>query len=100
MATYSELKLVSEDSTFRDRIHVACVVAADQIRLEPTSTPSHDARLTWARKALDNARGEIVNQMVLIVLAQNRAATLTQITGATDAQIQSAVDGAVNLFAV
>lgn len=99
MATYTELKLISADATFIDRIQVACIVAAEQIRLEAPATANHDARLSWAKGVLLSPSKEAA-RMIWAVLAQNRAATLAQITGATDAQLQSAVDGAVNLFAV
>lgn len=99
MATYTELDLVAEDSTFRDRVKVACIVAAEAIRTELPATPNHDARVTWARGVLF-APDKEASRMVWAVLAQNRAATLAQITGATDTQLQNAVDAAVNLFAV
>lgn len=99
MANYTELKLISEDQVFKDKVQVASIVAAEQIRLEPVITPSHDARLAWAKTVMLSPEKE-ANRMAWAVLAQNRAATLAQITGATDAQLQAAVDGAVNLFAV
>lgn len=99
MATYTEIDLVAEDSTFRDRIKVACIVAAEAIRTELASTPNHDARIAWARGVLLGPEKE-ATRMIWAVLAQNRAATLAQITGATDAQLQTAVDNAVNLFAI
>lgn len=99
MATYTELDLVAEDATFRDRVKVACIVAAESIRTEAPATPNNAARVQWARAVL-LAPDREATRMVWAVLAQNRAATLAQITGATDAQIQTAVDGAVNLFAV
>lgn len=99
MASYSDLKLVSVDPTFLDRVQVACIVASEQIRLEALATPNHDARVAWAKNVFLSPKGEAA-RMVWAVLAQNRAATLAQITGATDAQLQTAVDSAVNLFAV
>ncbi len=99
MATYTDLKLVSVDPTFLDRVQVACIVASEQIRLEALAVPNHDARVAWAKAVFANPRQE-ATRMVWAVLAQNRAATLAQITGATDAQLQTAVDAAVNLFAV
>lgn len=99
MATYSDLKLVSVDPTFLDRVQVACIVAAEQIRLENVATPNHDARVAWAKSVFVAPKNE-AQRMAWAVLAQNRTATLAQITGATDAQLQTAVDAAVNLFAV
>lgn len=99
MATYADLKLISSDATFLDRLQVACIVAAELIRQEPVTTPSHDARIAWAKGVFLSPKQE-AQRMIWAVLAQNRAATLAQITGATDAQLQTAVDAAVNLFAV
>ena len=99
MATYTDLKLVSADATFLDRVQVACIVAAEQIRLEAVTVPNHDARLAWAKNVFFNPKTE-AQRMAWAVLAQNRSATLAQITGATDAQLQTTVDAAVNLFAV
>jgi hypothetical protein len=99
MATYTELRLISADATFIDRVQVACIVAAETIRLEVLTTPSHDARLAWAKNVLLAPPTE-AKRMLWAVLAQNRAATLAQITGATDTALQTAVDAAVNLFAV
>lgn len=98
MATYSELVTASNNSALITRIAVACAVAAEKIRSEPTSTPNHVNRLKWAKTAFydptDAARG-----LIWCVLAQNRAAPLIQITGADDATVQTAVDSAVDAVA-
>lgn len=99
MATYLELLTTSEDVSLRKKIRVACFVAAEAIRTEADTTPNHAARLTWAKDVFRNPEVE-ANRMIWVVLAQNRAATVSAILGATDAAIQSAVDAAVNVFAV
>ena len=83
----------------KDKIKVATVVACDKIRLEADTTPNHTARLAWAARALQNP-GSAAEQLTWAVLAQNRAFTAAQITGADDATVQNAVDAAINLVAV
>jgi hypothetical protein len=99
MATYAELITASADATLRDKIRVACVVAAEGVRTESAATANHTERLKWAQKVFMDPSVEAL-RMTWAVLAQNRAATLAQITGASDAAVQTAVDAAVNVFAV
>lgn len=98
MATYDELLLAAENGTLRNRIRVACVVAAEAIRTELTSVTNHANRLVWAKAVFANPQYE-AERMLWAVLAQNRTATLAQITGANDATIQTAVNAAVDVFA-
>jgi hypothetical protein len=97
MATYLELQSASQDAQLRQKIAVACVVAAEAIRIEDPATPNHSARIVWARDVYA-APGNAADKMMWPVLAQNKAATLAQITGASDATIQTAVDAAVAVF--
>jgi hypothetical protein len=99
MATYAELITASTDTGLRDKIRVACVVAAETVRTELASVPNHTERLKWAQKVFLDPSVEAL-RMTWAVLAQNRAATLAAITGASDAAVQTAVDAAVNVFAV
>lgn len=100
MATYAELlDIAVTNDAFRRKVKVACVVACDVIRAESDQTANHAARVNWARATLQNSDGA-ASQMVLAVLAQNRAFTPAQITGADDATVQTAVNAAVNLLAV
>ena len=98
MATYTDLFQIANDGdAFQKRVAVACVVAADTIRLEDPATAQHAERLAWAAAVLREPMAEAA-RMVWGVVAQNKSATAGQITGATDAQIQTAVDSCVNLF--
>lgn len=99
MATYAELIQASNDGGLNTRIQVACFVAAEIVRTEDPATTNHAARLAWARNVFVDPHNE-AKRMVWAVLAQNRAATLAQITGATDAAVQTAVNAAVDVFAV
>lgn len=98
MATYDELLVISENGPFKNRVKVACIVAAEIVRSESTSVTNHAARVVWAKKVFENPEYEAI-RMLWAVLAQNRAATPAQILSATDALIQTAVNDAVNVFA-
>jgi L-ribulose-5-phosphate 3-epimerase UlaE len=99
MATYLELYELTGNIQLRERLAVACVVAADQIRLEVDTVPNHVNRLAWAKRAFENPLNE-ATRMLPAILAQNRAATAAQIIGATDVDLQTAVNAAINIFAV
>jgi hypothetical protein len=94
MATYAELVDASGDSGLLLKVRVATVIAADVIRANAGATAPQK---TWAKSVFDNP--ESGQRAVLwSVLAQNKSATLAQIIGATDAQVQTAVDLAVPLL--
>lgn len=98
MATYDELLLAAENEGLNKRIRVACVIAADAVCNELVSVPNHANRMLWAKSVFQNPTAES-QRMLWAVLAQNKAATLAQITGASDATIQTAVTAAVDRFA-
>ena len=98
MATYAEILIAHADNVLLNKVRVATVVAATNVMLEPTETANHANRLLWAKTvfadpAIAGAR------MMWPVLAQNKAFTLAQITGADDETVQTAVNSAVNVFA-
>ena len=99
MATYLELLTAAESDALRKKVRVACMVAGETIRTESTATVNHAARLLWARAVFDNPVA-MADKMLWAVLAANKAVSLTAITGATDAQIQTNVDAAVDVFTV
>jgi hypothetical protein len=98
MATYAELITASQSGVLTDKIKVACFVAAETVRTENTGTTNHANRLLWAKNVFADPERE-AKRMVWAVLAQNKSATLAQITGASDATVQTAVDAAVDDFA-
>lgn len=99
MATYVELYELAQSTALRERVAVACVVAAESIRSD-TSPPTNQAqRLAWARRTFENPLAE-ASKMLPVLLAQNKALTMLQIASASDAAIQTAVDSAVDVFAV
>ena len=74
MATYAELlNIATTSDALKQQIKVARIVACDVIRAEAEATPNHANRLAWARATLSNP-DSAASQMVMAVLAQNRAA--------------------------
>jgi hypothetical protein len=98
MATYLELNTIAADAAFLQRIKAACAVATEVIRTEAATAANAQERKAWARSVLSSP-DETAAQMVWAVLAQNVGFTAAQITGATDATLQTAVNNAVNLLA-
>jgi hypothetical protein len=99
MASYTELFALRTDSPLKNRVIVACVVAAEAIRTELGSVPNHANRLAWSAAVFANPDRE-GDRMYWAVLAANKSATVGNIQNATDAAIQTAVDAAVDIFAV
>ena len=98
MATYTELRNLFNNSELKNRVSVACIVAAETIRGEDTATTNHANRLLWAKQAFKNPNG-VSSEMLMALLAANKDAEVAAIEGATDAVIQTKVDAAVDLFA-
>lgn len=97
MASYAELLTLSESEALRNKVRVACVIAAEKVRVEAAAVPNHAARLVWA-KAVYAAPDTVAQRMLWAVLAQNQAVNSTTILAATDATVQAAVDAAVDVF--
>lgn len=98
MATYDELLTASGNTALINRVRVATFVSATAIMTEAGATTNHANRLLWAKSVFfDPAQAGL--KMMWPVLAQNRALTLAQITGASDVGVQTAVDAAVDVFA-
>lgn len=98
MATYQELLTAAQSDDLKKKVRVACMIAANAIMTENTATPNHAGRLAWARSVYENPEA-IGKKMLWAVIAQNNAVALSAITGASDANVQTAVNAAVDLFA-
>lgn len=98
MATYAELFDLRANDGLRNKIAVACVIAAGNIRTEDPGTTNHANRLTWAAAVFTDPIRE-ATRMMWAVLAQNSTLSVGQITGASDANIQTAVNAAIDVFA-
>lgn len=100
MATYTELySLHSGQDELIHKVAVATWIAAEAIRVEEDTTPNHANRMAWAALVLADRGLSRANQMLKAVLAANRGATTAQIIGASDSEIQSKVNDAVDLVA-
>ena len=98
MATYNELRQLYSHSDLTNRIEVAVIVAAEKIRTEASDTANHANRLIWAKGTFSSTR-RAAEQMLMALLAANRASTTAALIAVTDADLQVAVDAAVNIFA-
>lgn len=98
MATYDEILQANGTTALINKVRVAVVVSATNIMGEADTTVNHANRMLWAKQVFADpaAMGQ---KMMWPVLAQNKALTLAQITGASDSAVQTAVDAAVNVFA-
>jgi hypothetical protein len=97
MATYQELHGLTHNAEIINRIMTAVAILAEEIRTELPATANHAERMAWAKRALTNVDGT-ARGLMWVVMAQNRAFTVAQIEGASDAALQSAVDSAVQLL--
>lgn len=91
MATYTELRTLFGEDALRYKVRVAVIIAA---QAQLVANPGSPAGRAWALAVIDNP-AEWGDKVLLTVLAANKAATVAQITGATDAAIQTAVDAVV-----
>lgn len=92
MATYQEIKTLAIDSDLQEKVEVATVVKAHGLISGITPT---QAQIDWASSALGNPK-QTAEGLLFYVLADNKAATIEQIQGASDSDIQTAVDTAVD----
>mgnify|MGYP007073271500 FL=1 len=92
MADYDELYGIIQDSTLRNKVAVAVAIKA-QVYIDG-GTPTSD-ELTWASRAIKNTRS-VAAEIMPYVIAANKDSSVAQITGATDAAIQTNVDAAVD----
>ena len=98
MATLTELYGLINDPTLTQKTEAACLVAAGVIMAESSGTANHANRLKWAKSVSQDPVTQ-GTRMLRLLLATNSAATLAQITGASDSTIQTAVNGAIDVLA-
>ncbi len=95
-ADYTDLRNLANDSTLRNRVEVAVMVAAnDIITANPADT---DERIAWAQQAIASP-GPWAQRVLNLILAENKDLTVAQIEAATDAAIQTNVDATVDALA-
>jgi hypothetical protein len=98
MATYMELFGAKEDSNLQDKVTIAVVIAAENIRIDPSPPGNQVQRLVWAKDAMTDPIQE-AKRMLWAMLAANKDADLSQIIEASDSTIQTKVDNVIDLFA-
>ena len=98
MATYTELRQLFSDDDLKNRVEVACIVAAESIRVEDVGVQNHVNRIVWAKAAF-SAPGSVRSEMLMALLAANKESTVAAIQTATDAVLQARVDAAIDIFA-
>lgn len=94
MATYTEIYSLMQDGDLLGRTAVALVVAADAIRANGSATV---AQHKWATQVLGSPIAWAPRALAL-ALVQNKTLALLQLKAASDAALQSAVDGAVTML--
>ena len=95
MATYTDLHALRGSGTItplRQKITVAIAIKANAIAKSATPT---EAMVAWSKQAL--ATPDQYQELVLnYILADYNTSSTAAITGATDAQVQTAVNAAVD----
>lgn len=99
MATYTELFELGSNSVLRNKITVACLVAAQAVMVESVDTANHANRLLWAKDVFTDPMGA-GQKMLMAALAANSGLSVAQITGASDAALLTVVQNAINVFAI
>lgn len=97
MALIDKYNLRHGSAVLRNRIAAACATAALDVLYEADTTPNYTQRRGWAISALTDASG-MAERMMWAVIADATIATKGE--AATDAEIQNAVNGRIDLFAV
>jgi len=94
MATYTEIFNLQTDSGLRNKIAVAVMVKAQAVI--DSASPTIE-QITWAAEALQNPTAK-ASILLNYVLAANKAATITQILAASDEDIQTKINAAVDVI--
>ena len=94
MASYIDLFELRSDSVLINRIAVAVTIKA-QTYIDG-ATPTAD-QLAWSSRVLIAPRPE-AEKMLHYLVAINNTADISQITSASDATLQTAVDAGVEVF--
>jgi len=98
MSVYDEIYGLRQSSHIRNLVTVALMKACRDIYAEDVGIPNHANRLTWANVTI-TTQGESEAQRFMWAVIANDAVRAAG-EAATDAEIQTAVDNVVNLFAV
>lgn len=98
MATYAELRGLIGDDNYQKKIEAACVDAAYLVMAESDATAEHATRIKLAFRIIED-HVKFGSYFARVILAKNKAATVAQITGASDATALTEVQAVYNEFA-
>ena len=99
MAAYTELRSLWSDDTLRNRIELAQTVVANEILVQTDALPAnHTARVKWAVLVMTSP-GQWADIMLRLLIARNNALTTAQLIAVADADLATAIRGAVDSFA-
>ncbi len=90
MATFLELKGLMTDSDLQDKVQVALIIGVQAV-LDGTPTVDDEK---YAAHVFSNMTGE-GSKALASVLAQNKAATVSGIKGASDSAVEAQVAGVI-----
>lgn len=93
MATYQELRALFNDSDLQEKVEVAVIIGANNLI---TGTPTA-SETNWAATAFSSTKQE-ANKALKAVLAENAGLTVAQIQAATDAAVQTNVNGVIPIL--
>ena len=94
MADHSEIKTLIKHKALTNKVAVAVMVAAINVRALPSPTL---AQKTWAASAINNP-GKEAKRFLVAFVAENKDLTPTQIHALDSAAIQASVDNFYQLF--
>lgn len=95
MATLAEIAGLCGNANWDslvEKVRAACLIKAHAITVEATPTANE---LAWAKASFAEPR-RAADSVVWCVIAANSGATVSQIIGASDSAIQTAVNAAVD----
>lgn len=98
-ADYSDLAGLVNASAFQDHVAVAVTKFAQFIIGEDPAVALHASRAAWAKTALLSPRttgGQVAFAVALDPIFVNQAQGSVSVTNVTDAQVQTAVETAIN----
>lgn len=94
-ASYSAIATMRNSSTFQDRVALAVAFYARYLLGQASATPIPNNKVSWARNAYQNPIGAASGLLTIIAL-DGTISDAAVLGNATDAQIQSATEAAVN----
>ena len=91
MATYAELHGLRQDSELLNRVAAGVAVKSKDLIDNAVGIPQKN----WGRESIKNP-DQTAKDVLWFILVANKNSSLAQINGASDAQIQTNVDNAIN----